>query len=207
MLVGQTYPDMTPYGSPSPAPNLGLLLLTALLLCLVIYLAYAIPFAGVLRKTGRGGGAAYVPIYNSLTLLEVVGRPWWWLLLCCIPFASLVFMIIILRDLARSFNKGVAFTLGLMFLPWLFLMILWLGDSTYRGPFASSQRMTTYLPGDVVAIRRTFVLPTIPVKLYRTIIAAGIVGALLVAMISHQPAVIVCSILGIGLLATFLILG
>jgi hypothetical protein len=198
---------MTPYGSPSPAPNLGLLLLTALLLCLVIYLAYAIPFAGVLRKTGRSGGAAYVPIYNSLTLFDVVGRPWWWLLLCGIPFAGLVFMIIVLRDLARSFNKGVAFTLGLIFLPWLFLMILWLGDSTYRGPVASGERMTTYLPGDVVAVRRTFVLPTIPPRLYRTIIAAGIVVALLVAIVNHGLPVVICCLLGVGVLGTFLVLG
>jgi uncharacterized protein DUF5684 len=198
---------VTPYVSPSPAPNLGLLFLTALLLCLLIYLAYAIPFAGVLRKTGRGGGAAYVPIYNSLTLLDVVGRPWWWLLLCCIPFASLVFMIIVLRDLARSFNKGAAFTVGLIFLPWLFLMILWLDDSIYRGPVASSERMTTYISCDVVAVRRSFVLPTIPIKVYRAIIAAGIVVALLVAIINHGLPVVICCLLGVGVLGVFLVLG
>jgi hypothetical protein len=61
--------------------------------------------------------------------------------------------------------------------------------------------------GDVVAIRRAFVLPTIPVKVYPTIIAAGIVVTLLVAIINHGLPVVICCLLGAGVLGTFLVLG
>jgi hypothetical protein len=36
----------------------------------------------------------------------------------------------------------VGFTVGLVFLSWIFLGILWMGDSRYAGPAASGQTAT-----------------------------------------------------------------
>jgi hypothetical protein len=69
-------------------------------------------------------------------LLKVVGRPAWWLIWIFIPIASLIVIIIVYNDLSKSFGHGVGFTLGLIFLSWIFLAILAWGSSTYRGPSA-----------------------------------------------------------------------
>jgi len=114
-------------------------------LIVVFYVIGALPMMGVFNKAGKPGWAAFVPIYNYLVLLEVIGRPWWWLLLLLlgvIPFvgwiAVLVITVIVMYDLSRSFGHGGGFTVGLVLLSWIFLMILWLGSSAYRGPAAAS---------------------------------------------------------------------
>ncbi|TMK34664.1 MAG: hypothetical protein E6G58_11035 [Actinobacteria bacterium] len=70
-------------------------------------------------------------------LLEVVGRPAWSIVLLFVPIVNIVILIIVLNDLSENFGHGVGFTLGLLFLSWIFLMILAFGSSTYRGPVAS----------------------------------------------------------------------
>ncbi len=79
-----------------------------------------------------------MPIYNLAVLLKVVGRPVWWLLLFLIPIVNIVIVIIVYNDLSKSFGKDVAFTIGLIFLSWIFLMILGFGSATYRGPAAAT---------------------------------------------------------------------
>jgi hypothetical protein len=94
----------------------------------------------VFSKAGQPGWAAIIPIYNILVLLRVVGRPWWWLLLMFIPFVNLVIGIVVYYDLAKSFGHGVLFLLGLLFLPFIFLVILGFGGDKYLGPAAGPNR-------------------------------------------------------------------
>jgi len=108
-----------------------------LLWFLAIYVLYAIPYYGIFTKSGRPGWAAFIPIYNTVVLLEVVGRPAWWILLFFIPFVNIVIFIIVMNDLSKSFGHGTGFTIGLIFLSWIFMMILAFGSSTYGGPAAA----------------------------------------------------------------------
>ena len=78
--------------------------------------------------------AAYVPIYNNLKMLQIVGRPWWWILLLMIPLVNIVFGILVLNDLSKSFGHGVGFTLLLIFLPLVGLIILAFNEDKYVGP-------------------------------------------------------------------------
>ena len=63
-------------------------------------------------------------------------------MLYLIPVVDIVIAIIVWSDLAKSFRRGVGFTVGLVFLSWIFLGILWMGDSRYAGPAASGQPAT-----------------------------------------------------------------
>ena len=101
---------------------------------IVGYLVAALPLMGVFLKADEPGIAAFIPIWNALVLLKIVGRPWWWLLLYLIPIVGLVIAIVVFYDLAKSFGHGVGFTIGLVLLSWIFLLILWLGRSRYLGP-------------------------------------------------------------------------
>ena len=101
---------------------------------IVGYLIFALPLMGVFQKADEPGIAAFIPIWNLLVLLKIVGRPWWWLILYIIPLVGLIIAIVVLYDLAKSFGHGVGFTIGLVLLSWIFLLILWLGGSRYLGP-------------------------------------------------------------------------
>jgi hypothetical protein len=49
---------------------------------------------------------------------------------------NIIFLIIVLNDLSKSFGHGVGFTLGLIFLGFIFLPVLAFGGSKYVGPAA-----------------------------------------------------------------------
>jgi hypothetical protein len=86
----------------------------------------------IFTKAGKPGWAAIIPIYNIIVLLEIVGKPIWWIILVIIlPF---IFGIWMLNLLSKSFGKGVGFTLGLIFLGFIFFPILAFGDAKYKGP-------------------------------------------------------------------------
>ena len=95
----------------------------------------------VFAKAGKPGWAAIVPIYNTIVMLEIVGRPIWWIVLLFIPFVNFVVWIIIALDLAKSYARSTGFGLGLIFLPFIFYLILGFGPATYVGPAAASGNM------------------------------------------------------------------
>jgi len=103
---------------------------------LIGYVVVSLGLMGVFTKAGKPGWVAFVPIYNVFVLLEVVGRPLWWFVLMLIPGVNVVVGIIVLHDLSTSFGHGAGFTVGLVLLSVVFVWILWLGSSTYRGPAA-----------------------------------------------------------------------
>ena len=82
-------------------------------------------------KAGEPGWAAIVPIYNILVLLKIVGKPMWWVVLFLIPFVNMIVALIIPFLLAKSFNKGGGFAIGLLFLPFIFYPVLAWGSAQY----------------------------------------------------------------------------
>jgi len=107
-------------------------------LTIVMLVAYWVIFT----KAGKPGWASLIPIYNVIVLLEIVGRPIWWIVLMLIPIVNLVVYAIVIMDLSTSFGKGLAFAIGLILLPYIFLLILAFGSAQYSGKPA----MTTPVP-------------------------------------------------------------
>jgi len=111
------------------------------------YVVVAFAYFGIFRKANQPLWGAFVPIVNIYFLLKTVGRPWWWLLIMLfVPCLNVIFYLIVVYDLARSFGHGIAFWLGLVFLSIIFLYILGYGSSTYRGPIAGSSAGGGYAP-------------------------------------------------------------
>ncbi|HTG46984.1 MAG TPA: DUF5684 domain-containing protein [Actinomycetota bacterium] len=115
---------------------------TLFLWFVILYVVFALPYFAIFRKADKPGWAAFIPIYNLIVLLEVVGRPVWWIILLLIPIVNIIILIIVDYDLSKSFGHGVGFLIGLIFLSWIFLMILGFGSSQYRGP-AAGQAMSS----------------------------------------------------------------
>ena len=93
----------------------------------------------VFTKAGKPGWAAIVPIYNMITLFEIVGRPAWWVLLTFVPFANLYVVIMVAIDLAKAFGKSGGFAALLILLPPVGYMMLGFDKSAYTGPVAAMQ--------------------------------------------------------------------
>jgi len=104
-----------------------------IILCVLIVIEVAAMWK-VFTKAGQPGWAAIVPIYNAIVILQIAGKPIWWILLYFIPLVSLVIAIIVLHNFSKNFGQGVGFTLGLIFLPFIFFPILAWGDAEYLGP-------------------------------------------------------------------------
>ncbi len=92
----------------------------------------------IYTKAEQKGWACLIPFYNFYVLLKIVGKPGWWLLLMFIPIVNFIIAIWVTNLLSISFGKGVGFTLGLIFLPFIFYPILGFGDAEYRGPVGLS---------------------------------------------------------------------
>lgn len=90
----------------------------------------------IFEKAGEAGWKAIIPIYNIYVLLRIVGRPGWMIIGLLIPFVNIIFVIIVMGDLAKSFGKGIGFVLGLIFLNPIFALILGFGSAAYVGPSA-----------------------------------------------------------------------
>ena len=101
---------------------------------LVVVVFYIATMWKVFEKAGKPGWASIIPIYNTLVLLQIAGRPWWWLLLFCIPLVNIVLAIIVVIDISKAFGHGVGFGWGLALLGFIFYPILAWGDSQYQGP-------------------------------------------------------------------------
>lgn len=102
-----------------------------------ISIVYIIAEWKIYTKAGKPGWATLIPIYNVIVLLEIVGKPWYWILLLLIPGVNIVLGIWLMHQLSKSFGHGVGFTLGLIFLSFIFILILGFGDSKYVGPAAA----------------------------------------------------------------------
>lgn len=87
----------------------------------------------VFTKAGEAGWKSIIPIWNTIVILRMVGRPWWWVLLFLIPLVNIVVAFIVYIDLAKAFGKGVGFGVGMVLLSFIFIPILGFGDAEYQG--------------------------------------------------------------------------
>ncbi len=100
----------------------------------LILLIYIAAMWRIFEKAGKPGWASIIPIYNLIVLLEIVGKPWWWLLLMFIPIVNVIFGVWAINLLSKSFGQNEGFTLGLIFLGFIFYPMLGFGNFEYKGP-------------------------------------------------------------------------
>ncbi len=101
----------------------------------------------VFEKAGKPGWACLIPIYSTIVLLEIVGKPIWWLFMYLIPIVNLIFLVWTINMLSKSFGKDEGFTVGLVFLPFVFYPMLGFGDAQYVRPAGETGKQ----PDDILA--------------------------------------------------------
>ena len=103
--------------------------LITIVLCVVVLVAMYKLF----KKAGEAGWKAIIPIYNLYIFYKITWGNGLLFLLLLIPFVNIVISIITYYKLAKAFGYGLLFTIGLLFIPWIFLLILGFGSAEYQG--------------------------------------------------------------------------
>jgi len=115
-------------------------LILAVLIPILIFLAilvfYIICCWKIFTKAGQPGWAILIPIYDAIIMLKIVSKPWWWLLVIIIVpiYGWIVVPIQLIHKLSKAFGHDVGFTLGLIFLSFIFIPILAFEKNTYTKP-------------------------------------------------------------------------
>lgn len=68
-----------------------------------------------------------------IVYLQIVNRPVWWIVLLFIPIVNIVIAIILTNDLAKAFNKGIGWTIGMLLLGVVFYPMLAFGSDPFVG--------------------------------------------------------------------------
>ena len=87
----------------------------------------------IFTKAGEEGWKSLIPIYNVYILYKITWGNGLIFLLLLVPFVNFIVGIITINKLSKCFGHGLGFTLGLLFLPIIFLPLLAFGDSRYEG--------------------------------------------------------------------------
>ncbi len=102
----------------------------------ICYLAFIIFIIASIWKTfekaGQPGWACIIPFYNYYIMAKIGGVKNWWLIF--IPLANIYIIIVILNGVSKAFGKDAGFTVGLIFLGFIFWPILGFGSAKYIGP-------------------------------------------------------------------------
>ncbi|MDN3605740.1 DUF5684 domain-containing protein [Kaistella yonginensis] len=100
---------------------------------LIVYLFFSFCLYKIFQKAGRDDAwAAFIPIYNTIVLVDILKKPIWWFILLMIPFVNIIFAIMLTDRLSKFFGKDILMTLLLLVLPFIGLPILAFGDAAYN---------------------------------------------------------------------------
>jgi len=102
---------------------------------LIAYIITAIFLGMIFKKAGEPVWKAWVPIYNSWTLLKLGGQNGIWAVLALIPIVNIVsaiFMYIAMYHIGKKLGKSDAFVLVAIFLPIIWMIWLGVDSSTWK---------------------------------------------------------------------------
>ena len=117
----------------------------------ILTLIWVISIVGMWKafvKAGKPGWAALIPIYNIVVMIEIVGKPMIWVLWCLLPCVNWIFAIWLTNLISKSYGKEEGFTVGLIFLPFIFWPILGFGNARYLGPSAAEAQNNPFKPNN-----------------------------------------------------------
>jgi len=145
-LLAQMYNDSyytpsTDYEATAALAGATTIIVACLWIALVAYILQAIFMGLVFKKAGQPMWKAWVPVYNSWTLLQLGGQNGIWAVLAFIPIVNIVsavFMYISMYYIGKNLGKSDAFVLFAIFLPLVWLIWLAVDSSTWKG--AKSQK-------------------------------------------------------------------
>lgn len=99
---------------------------------LVSYVLLAIAGWKMFEKAGEAGWKALIPIWNTYILYKITWGTGILFLLGWIPFVGIIVQIITDYKLAKAFGHGIGYTIGLIFFPWIFALLIGFSNDQYQ---------------------------------------------------------------------------
>lgn len=90
---------------------------------LIIQVIHFLGTSKLYEIAGRKRWEAFIPVYNAIVLMKIIGRPTWWTILLFIPIINLIMFPVIWVETLRSFGRNRSFD--------TFLVIITLGFYIY----------------------------------------------------------------------------
>ena len=131
-------------------------ILTIVIISLTVYVLLIIAMWKIFTKAGEKGWKSLIPLYNGYIYYKIAGmKNYFWIIICAALVYSIlqtvtqqnstlmgivgliygIFTIVIgiihSYKLSKAFDKGIGYTLGLIFLPNIFTLILGFGKAKY----------------------------------------------------------------------------
>lgn len=133
--------DVSDFAMATTIGALGVFFMFILLFSLCMIIIEIIAMWKIFTKAGEKGWKAIIPIYSTVILFKISGISPWLLLLLLLGFIPIVGWLIafglsiyLANSLSKSFGKDIGYTIGLIFLPFIFHLILGFGKAEYVGP-------------------------------------------------------------------------
>ncbi len=119
------------YPPPHYTQTFGSTFIIFLAVSFVLYIYGAVCLMIIARKTRTPHKwMAFIPLLNIMLAIKIAGRPWWWIFFLFVPFANIIFMIIIGAEICKRMG----------FTPWaVILFMLPLVNLIFLGFLASAQ--------------------------------------------------------------------
>jgi Family of unknown function (DUF5684) len=119
----------------------GVFFIILLVVALGSWLFFGFLLSRIFAKANKPSIAAYIPIWNAIVILEMVGKPIWWLLFAIIPGVNLILYVYVKALLLERFGveSPMSYVLAIvgMFTGVVSIVLLiWgaFGDVTYTAP-------------------------------------------------------------------------
>lgn len=100
---------------------------------LILMIISTVSYWKIYTKMGIAGWKSIIPIYSAVVLFNALGRSGWQILLFLIPFVNIYIAFKVYIELAKRFDKGAGFGVGLVLLGFIFAPILAFSDAQYKG--------------------------------------------------------------------------
>ena len=88
----------------------------------------------VFQKAGIAGWKSIIPIYSSYCLFKIAWGNGWIFLATIIPIVGVIVDFMAMYKLAKAFNKGLGFGIGLFLFRPIFYIVLAFSEDNYIGP-------------------------------------------------------------------------
>jgi hypothetical protein len=86
----------------------------------------------VFTKANEAGWKSLIPFYNLWIMLKIARLPGYYLILVFIPLINIFASVRMSHRISNYFGRGTGFTVGMIFLPFIFYPILAFGSSEYH---------------------------------------------------------------------------
>lgn len=77
-----------------------------LIFLLIVQVIHGLGTWKLYEKAGRKRWEAFVPVYNAIVLMKIIGRPTWWTVLLFVPIINLLMFPVVWVETLRSFGRN-----------------------------------------------------------------------------------------------------